>query len=158
MIKIEINSQMEKEEKNEMIVFDNHKLLKNDETLSDKTILFYGNSKIDISKLDKSNLVKYLPKVLSKNIIEKHFTDSDILKLKDFLPMNVSKDKVRLILTKTPQLIKKYIVEGLKDSNGVKMFQELLRNDYFSYVNKITHIELPKVFRELQNSVISRLH
>ena len=90
MIKIEINSEIEIDNKINPISFENNIKSQNDESIiSDKTMLFYNNSKNDISKLDKSILAKYLPKILSKNTIEKYFTESDLNKLKEFLPKSL---------------------------------------------------------------------
>lgn len=122
MIKIEFNSEMEKQLNQSSMSqtrnFNNNVPL--------DSLLYHNNSNINILNIDISHLIKYLPKIFTKHNLIKYFTNEDLQKLKTLLPSNslhISNEEIIELVTNIT-----------KDNNIITLFQQLLRKNYFSYV------------------------
>jgi len=125
MIKIEFNSEMEKQITHIPVTL-NKNLLQN---LPEDSFLFYNNSNISILNVDKSLLIKFLPKILSEQILSKYFSHEDFHKLESFWFNYNSNSKTKVDLKDLISIIS-------RNQNAIYLFQNLLKNNYFSYVNK----------------------
>ncbi len=124
MIKIEFNSEMEKEVAPIPVTQSNNNL----QNLPEDSFLFYNNSNITILNLDKSLLIKFLPKILSQQTLSKYFSHEDFLKLKSFWSNYTFHCKMK-------DDFKDFVSDISKNKDAIHLFQSLLKNNYFSYVN-----------------------